>query len=127
MFTAASVRPATVALVLAEQTRYSDCIVVLIGCVESEHTGHVHRDISLNDGSGRIGVRDFSNGPSALGRYVQVIGRLLRWLATCSQLHIIASSVTSIDSADRVSYYLIEVAYTWLRLRQELVSKRISH
>jgi len=95
-------------------------IVSLTGVVEALVEQSTMLEFQLNDGSGRMKVRYYSTGsPSSAieglssGRYVNIVGNL----RTTPAAHVSAMSIRAVTSADEVSYHMIEVAVTALRLR----------
>jgi len=93
-------------------------IVHLVGVVEALVQTTTMLEFQLNDASGRMKVRFYTTGSSAVeglanGRYVSVVGNL----RTAPTGHVSAMTVQASASADDVSYHMIEVAHAALRLR----------
>jgi len=91
-------------------------VVVLVGVVEALVQQSAMLEFQLNDASGRIKVRHYGSGlTDALtpGRYVAIVGNL----RTSPAVHVSAMSLRVVSQADEVSYHMIDVAHTALRLR----------
>ena len=92
-------------------------VVHLVGRVVHETIGFIFHDITLDDATDRIVIRYIHNyqlpheRPKLVGTYVSVFGRF----SATAPSHVISQSVRT-ASADAVSYHIIEVAYTFLRL-----------
>lgn len=93
-------------------------IVHLVGVVEALVQTTTMLEFQLNDASGRMKVRFYTTGSSAVeglavGRYVSVVGNL----RTAPTAHVSAMTVQASTTADDVSYHMVEVAHAALRLR----------
>lgn len=90
--------------------------VALVGVVEDLVQQTTVVEFSLNDASGRIKVRQFEATVEGLanGRYVSLVGSL----RTAPAVHISAMSLRLVESADEVSYHMIEAAHAALNLRR---------
>lgn len=92
-------------------------IIHLVGAIESLVQQSATVEFQLNDASGRMKVRYYgSDGSSvaglASGRYVSIVGSL----RTSPMPHISAMSLRAVETADEISYHMIEVAHAALRL-----------
>jgi len=96
-------------------------MVHLVGVVEGLVQQTAMLEFQLNDASGRVKVRQYFTGDSAgkgidgltSGCYVSVIGNL----RTSPAMHVSAMNVRKVTSPDEISYHMIEVAHSTLRLR----------
>lgn len=92
--------------------------VVVVGCVESVTKNATTAEIIINDATGRIMAKYFSNqGDSALesvevGKYVTVAGNV----RTSPAVHLSAQTLRLVRSADEISYHMIEAAHAMLKL-----------
>jgi len=78
-------------------------------------------ELSLNDGTGRIKARHYTSDRSsgslaelAPGRYVTVFGTV----RTAPEVHFAVAGMSLVQSADEVSYHMIEAAYAALKLEK---------
>lgn len=91
-------------------------VIVLVGVVEALVQQSAMLEFQLNDGSGRIKVRQYGSGLTdslTPGRYVAIVGNL----RTSPAPHVSAMSLRAVSQADEVSYHMIDVAHTALRLQ----------
>jgi len=91
-------------------------VIVLVGVVEALVQQSAMLEFQLNDASGRIKVRHYGSGLTDTltpGRYVAIVGNL----RTSPAVHVSAMSLRAVSQADEVSYHMIDVAHTALRLR----------
>jgi hypothetical protein len=93
--------------------------ITLVGIVESLVEQASGLEFTLNDASGRIKVRHYQHGDAAadmqgieVGRYVSLVGGL----RVTPMLHVSTLSLRPIESADEVSYHMIEVGHAALTL-----------
>mmetsp|Transcript_64585 Transcript_64585/g.123240 ORF Transcript_64585/g.123240 Transcript_64585/m.123240 type:complete len:284 (+) Transcript_64585:93-944(+) len=89
--------------------------VVLVGVVEDLVQQTTVVEFSINDASGRMKIRQFDSTVEGLanGRYVSVVGSV----RTAPAVHVSAMVLRLVESADEVSYHMIETAHAALRLR----------
>jgi len=92
--------------------------VHLVGVVEALVEQSTMVEFQLNDASGRMKVRYYSSGEKPVkgltaGKYVSIVGNL----RTAPTAHISAMNIRMVESADEVSYHMIEVAHACVRLR----------
>jgi len=91
-------------------------VIVLVGVVEALVQQSAMLEFQLNDGSGRIKVRHYGSGLTDTltpGRYVAIVGNL----RSSPAVHVSAMSFRAVLQADEVSYHMIDVGHTALRLR----------
>lgn len=96
-------------------------VIVLVGVVEALVQQTAMLEFQLNDASGRIKVRHYGSGLTdslTPGRYVAVVGNL----RTSPAVHLSAMSLRTVSQADEVSYHMIDVAHTALRLQNPTLS-----
>jgi hypothetical protein len=94
-------------------------MLVLVACVEDVKKTDMSLQLSLNDGSGRIKARHYISENTkkhadavAAGRYVNVVGSV----RTSPEVHFGIQMLKPVDSADDVSFHMIEVAHSALKL-----------
>mmetsp|Transcript_104650 Transcript_104650/g.191078 ORF Transcript_104650/g.191078 Transcript_104650/m.191078 type:complete len:285 (+) Transcript_104650:105-959(+) len=89
--------------------------VVLVGVVEDLVQQPTVVEFCLNDASGRVKVRQFDSTVEGLtnGRYVSVVGSV----RTAPAVHVSAMVLRLVESADEVSYHMIETAHAALKMR----------
>ena len=106
----------------------------IVGVIESERVGHVFYDFELNDATGRMLVRsnfalEVAARPEVLigqptanryvgrrtweNRYVHATGSLCE---VDGQLYLFATTFHLVQHADKISFHIIESAWTYLRL-----------
>lgn len=95
--------------------------LVLVACVETLNKLPNNLDLVVNDGSGRLRVRQFLSADSATqtegieaGRYVHMFGQV----RSRPELHFVAQAIRPAKSADEVSYHVIECAHAALKLQR---------
>jgi len=95
--------------------------LIVVASVESCKKLPNNLDLVVNDGTGRIRVRQFLTGESDTqtegiqpGRYVHIFGGVRRK----PELHFAAQGIRPVATADEVSYHMIEVAHAALRLQR---------
>jgi replication factor A2 len=93
-------------------------IVQTVGAIETLVQQAATLEFWLNDASGRIKVRYYGSDSTSVtglasGRYVSIVGSL----RTSPAPHISAMSLQPVETADEISYHMIEVAHAALRLR----------
>jgi len=99
-------------------------VIVLVGVVEALVQQTAMLEFQLNDASGRIKVRHYGSGLTdslTPGRYVAIVGNL----RTSPAVHVSAMSLRTVSQADEVSYHMIDVAHTALRLRNPTLANGI--
>jgi len=96
-------------------------MLTMVGVVEELNAQPMSLDFTLNDGTGRLRARYFVSDPRpegfsqiVAGRYVCLVGEM----RTAPAVHFGCNTVKVVASADEVSYHLIEVAHTQLRLQK---------
>mmetsp|Transcript_79965 Transcript_79965/g.138629 ORF Transcript_79965/g.138629 Transcript_79965/m.138629 type:complete len:286 (+) Transcript_79965:93-950(+) len=89
--------------------------VVLVGVVEDLVQQTTVVEFSINDASGRMKIRQFDSTVEGLtnGRYVSVVGSV----RTAPAVHVSAMVLRLVESADEVSYHMIETAHAALKMR----------
>uniref|UniRef100_A0A7S4RSY7 Replication protein A C-terminal domain-containing protein n=1 Tax=Alexandrium monilatum TaxID=311494 RepID=A0A7S4RSY7_9DINO len=91
-------------------------VLILVGLVESLARQAASTELTVSDGTGRIKARCYSGGEHlqglALGSYVSLFGSV----RTAPELHFAALGVSAVESADEVSFHMIEVAHAALKL-----------
>jgi len=100
-------------------------VIVLVGVVEALVQQSAMVEFQLNDGSSRIKVRHYGSGLTdnlTPGRYVAIVGNL----RTSPAVHVSAMSLRAVSQADEVSYHMIDVAHTALRLRNPNLANGIN-
>uniref|UniRef100_A0A7S4SVV3 Replication protein A C-terminal domain-containing protein n=1 Tax=Alexandrium monilatum TaxID=311494 RepID=A0A7S4SVV3_9DINO len=96
-------------------------VLLLVGLVEAMTKQAASIEFSLNDGTGRIKARHYvsdrqSSNLDALapGCYVSAFGSV----RTAPEVHLAVVGMGLVQSADEVSYHMIEAAYAALRLQK---------
>jgi len=96
-------------------------MLLLVGLVETLTRQAASIELSLNDATGRIKARHYmsdrqANDLDALapGRYVSVFGSV----RTAPEVHFAVAGMSLVQSADEVSYHMIEAAYAALKLQK---------
>lgn len=96
-------------------------MLLLVGCVESFSRQGASLEFSLNDATGRIKARHYVQDPDSkalegvmAGRYVSAFGSFRE----APEPHFAVTGLRLADSADEVSYHMIEVAHAALKLKQ---------
>jgi len=92
-------------------------IIHVVGAIEALVQQSATLEFQLNDASGRMKVRYYGFDSSSVaglvsGRYVSIVGSL----RTSPAPHISAMSLRAVETADEISYHMIEVAHAALRL-----------
>lgn len=92
--------------------------ITLVGVVENLVQQATVVEFTLNDGSGRVKVRQYKNSDAPVaalvsGQYASVVGSL----RTSPAVHVSALSLRPVASADEVSYHMIEVAHVALMMK----------
>lgn len=105
-------------------------MLLIVGVIEALSKQPMCLDFSLNDGSGRMKARYFTNDAQlkdlagvAPGRYVNVVGSI----RTCPEVHVSVMFMRLIHSPDEVSHHLIEAAYAALKLTRDGLDPARSH
>jgi len=96
-------------------------VLLLVGVVEAVTRQAASIEFTLNDATGRIKARHYlsERQSGALedltpGRYVSAFGAV----RTAPEVHFAAAGLRLVESADEVSYHLIEAAHAALKLRR---------
>lgn len=95
-------------------------VLLLVGLVEAMTRQAASVELSLCDGSGRIKARHYTSDQSgdlaalAPGCYVSVFGSV----RTAPETHFAVAGMSLVQSADEVSYHMIETAYAALKLQK---------
>merc|ERR1712151_778498 len=96
-------------------------MLVVVGVVEDLTKQPSSMEFSVNDATGRIRVRYYITGkqPKELeelvsGRYVSMFGNV----RTAPTPHFVATGMRVVQSADEVSYHIIETAHAALKLQK---------
>jgi len=100
-------------------------MLLLVGTVETLARSLHSLEFSLNDGTGRMQARYYTNDSSTdkeladvePGRYVSVVGSV----RTAPSVHLAVTCMRLIDSPDEICYHLIEVAHAALKLKKSTV------
>jgi len=97
-------------------------MLVLVGFVESLVRQGSSLELLLNDSTGRMKVKHFTQSDEgdslegiAPGRYVTMYGQV----RTAPAVHFAATGLRLVQSADEVSYHMIESAHAALKLEKE--------
>merc|ERR1719401_2152317 len=95
--------------------------LIVVAVVENVVRQSTGLEVSLNDGTGRIKARYFCTDPQpgeleriAAGTYISACGNV----RAAPALHFAINGLKPIESADEVSYHMIEVAHAMLSLQQ---------
>jgi len=95
--------------------------LIIVAAVESVVKQSTGLELSLNDATGRIKARYFVTDPQAghlesiePGRYISAFGSV----RSAPAMHFAINGLRLVESADEVSYHMIEAAYAALRLQQ---------
>jgi len=101
-------------------------MLLLVGAAEAMTKQAASIEFSLNDGTSRIKARHYvsdrqSGHLDALepGRYVSVFGSV----RTAPEVHFAVAGMSLVQSADEVSYHVIEAAYAALKLQRGPVAE----
>lgn len=92
--------------------------VVLVGVVEKLVEQATSVEFTLNDGSGRIKVRHYgqlASGGIKAGEYVSLVGGI----RTAPSPHVSTLNIRPVQGADEVSYHMIEVVHSAMKLRRK--------
>mmetsp|Transcript_16060 Transcript_16060/g.50479 ORF Transcript_16060/g.50479 Transcript_16060/m.50479 type:complete len:295 (+) Transcript_16060:69-953(+) len=96
-------------------------MLILVGAVEAMARHAASIEFSLNDATGRIKARYYVSDRQpkdleelAPGRHVSVFGGI----RTAPEVHLAVTGMRLVQSADEVSFHLIEAAHAALRLRK---------
>jgi replication factor A2 len=98
-------------------------ILILVGTVESLSQQAACTEFVLNDGTGRIRAKYFSNGSENVslgiesGRYVSLAAQL----RTAPEPHVSVTAMRAVRTADEISYHMIECAHAMLKLQRRNV------
>ena len=116
-FAASGVVPVTVAGLESLSTPADQ--VLLIGVVECEVPGNIYLDFTLNDSTGRVGVRYLFPGHfwqlrELLGCYVRVVGRRVH----TNTRYVLAHYVELVTEADAISCHTLAVVQAHLQRQQ---------
>lgn len=127
--------PATIRLLLAGQKEAEEkggelelhgqevANVTLVGTVEGLVRQLAMLEFTLNDGTGRVQVRHYTNAGIASdsendglvnGGYASIVGSI----RTSPAVHISAMNLRPVTNADEISHHTIEVAYAALMLKR---------
>jgi len=104
-------------------------MIVLTGVVESVSQQAASLEISINDSTGRIRIRQYSPEPGSVlatvepGKYIQVAGNL----RTSPEMHVTVASARLVNSPDEISYHMIEAVHAALRLQRGDVEPEKQH
>uniref|UniRef100_A0A7S1LE29 Replication protein A C-terminal domain-containing protein n=1 Tax=Alexandrium catenella TaxID=2925 RepID=A0A7S1LE29_ALECA len=93
--------------------------LLLVGLVEQMSRQVASIEFTLGDATGRIRARHYASGRQQTdldslepGRYVSVFGTV----RTAPEVHLAVAGMSLVESADEVSYHMIEVAYSAVKL-----------
>eukprot|EP00747_Dinoflagellata_sp_TGD_P163484 gnl/TRDRNA2_/TRDRNA2_182188_c0_seq1.p1 gnl/TRDRNA2_/TRDRNA2_182188_c0~~gnl/TRDRNA2_/TRDRNA2_182188_c0_seq1.p1 ORF type:complete len:276 (-),score=51.70 gnl/TRDRNA2_/TRDRNA2_182188_c0_seq1:83-910(-) len=96
-------------------------LLMIVGVVEELARQTASLEFTLNDATGRMKARYFFSGPPpddvddfAVGKYVSMVGSI----RTAPALHIGVTCMRVVDSADAISYHMIEAAHAALKLQK---------
>jgi len=115
-----------------EDLRFFGCaepsMVLLVAAVESVARQAASLEVSLNDGTGRMKGRWFLTDPEdavldriVAGSYVSLFGEL----RAAPMRHISVKGMRPVESADEVSYHIVEVAHAALKLQGKGVGNTV--
>mmetsp|Transcript_151497 Transcript_151497/g.385105 ORF Transcript_151497/g.385105 Transcript_151497/m.385105 type:complete len:294 (+) Transcript_151497:67-948(+) len=95
-------------------------MLIIVAAVESVVRQSTGLELSLNDATGRIKARYFVTDPQpghlesiVEGRYISAFGSV----RSAPAMHFAINGLRLVESADEVSYHMIEAAYAALRLQ----------
>jgi len=101
-----------------------------VGCLESLSMEQVYKVLQVNDGTGRISVKNYHDPQQAVnqqdlqvGDYVRVFGTLRHW---GGDFHVSAHHISRVASADEISFHYVEVAHTHLSMTGRMPNKAAS-
>jgi len=95
-------------------------LLILVASIESVQKQPNNLDLVVNDGTGRLRVRQYGEAADGqhegieVGRYVHMFGQV----RPKPEPHFVAQSVRPVRTADEVSYHLIECAHAALKLQR---------
>uniref|UniRef100_A0A7S4W692 Replication protein A C-terminal domain-containing protein n=1 Tax=Alexandrium monilatum TaxID=311494 RepID=A0A7S4W692_9DINO len=96
-------------------------VLLLVGLVETMTRQAASIEFSLSDATGRIKARHYVGSQQsgdldglAAGSYVSIFGAV----RTAPELHFAAAGVSLVQSADEVSFHMIEAAYAAMKLQK---------
>jgi hypothetical protein len=94
-------------------------MLLLVGVVENASQQATGLEFCLNDSTGKISARYYSNEPDAMagieaGRYVSVAAQL----RTSPAVHLSVTSISLVGSADEISYHMIDVVHSALKIQR---------
>lgn len=90
-------------------------VLILVGLVEGWVRQSASAEFTVNDGTGRLKARYYSSGDLqdvGPGRYVSMFGQV----RTAPVVHFAVAGMAAVESADEVSFHMIEVAHAALKL-----------
>jgi len=98
-------------------------MLILVAAVESLTKQSTSMELSLNDGSGRMKARYYITNDQSksledmcVGCYVHIYGNV----RTSPSPHFAATGIRRVQSADEISYHMIETAHAALKLKRGL-------
>nr|QDO16214.1 replication protein A 32 kDa subunit [Lingulodinium polyedra] len=106
----------------SEALRFHDTepgMLIFVGMVEAMTRQPASIEFSLNDATGRIRARYYVNGGKALealapGCHVSAFGGV----RAAPEVHLAVTGLRLLESADEVSFHMVEAAHAALRLRR---------
>lgn len=90
-------------------------VLILVGLVEACVRQSASAEFTVSDGTGRIKARYYSGGDLedvGPGRYVSMFGQI----RMAPVVHFAVAGMAAVESADEVSFHMIEVAHAALKL-----------
>lgn len=91
-------------------------MLLLVGQVESISQNASSLEFTLNDSTGRLKARYYKQGSEEtieVGKYVTIAGQI----RTAPELHISVTAMRPVQTADEISYHMIEAAHAALKLQ----------
>lgn len=96
-------------------------VLLLVGLVETMTRQAASIEFSFSDSTGRMKARHYVSGNQGgsldgleVGHYVSVFGTV----RTAPEVHLAVAGMSIVQTADEVSYHMIEVAYAALKLQR---------
>lgn len=94
-------------------------MLILVACVEAVVKQNTSCEMTLNDSTGRIKARFYQGEGSSLddiavGRYLNLFGQV----RTAPAMHFAVTGFSQIESADEISYHMIESAHAAVKLQK---------
>lgn len=98
-----------------------------VGCLETIAMEQIYKVFQVNDGTGKIMVKQYHDAAQAdntqewqLGEYVRIFGTFRYW---GGDFHVSAHHMARVENPNEISFHLIEVAHVHLALTGRLPNK----